>query len=601
MTLAGELNTIARTDLSGLKKEFAKGEDYVKAFAERIGGSFVTSGGAMAAFSITVVGLTAALGATAYAAKELFDQLADVTKQSYELNKTFVADARTIGISAAELANWSYAARKAGIDGERFATVFKEIGLRAGEGARDKTGAQYDAFRALGLDFDEFYAMKQIDRLKFIMKTVASMKDQAQKQYFLDDVMGGEGAEFMLPFMDQDPAVIEEWIAKFSELGNLLSNDQRADIEISRLAVSELGVSWTMLGDILAAEVAPYIYMVADALSMLASKDLDIGGTVGADLQMVASWAGNAAWAMKGLTKAWLTFQIVTAQQQAHAKRRFGAGSADPKYHAKMKVEAALLDSYVQVAQKMYDDLENTDVSKETEKFMEESMKRFEEQSKRIREAWEKNSTGDVAAIRMKSADVEAKNLVKTLKEQVELLHTSADVATVKRLEEEGAQGSLLTEIEGLQYVLKMENERVKLLEDQKKAREEASKTAESYMDMIRTDEEKRNAEIMEAMKFFDESGLIGEEDQKAIFDAIVKKYMGTATDEQNPTIGFAGFGSSAAADAVAQHRAGRTVEKTEERAADGIESLLDEFKGYRRDWKRNSSPTESLETFGIA
>jgi hypothetical protein len=192
----------------GIKNQMAKGL--------KKAGQMLRSFGKLAA-KTTLVAAAGFAGLTAAAIK--------AASAFGTMGKEFATASKRVGVSVETLSKLEHAASNSGADLEALTDMYEELNVRLGEAATEGTGALFDTFQRLGMSVEDFQKLDPMEQLLKLSEVTKDM-DRFQKQFVLDEIMGGAAIK-MMPLIEKGPEGIRALTDEAENLG-LVMDDKTA-------------------------------------------------------------------------------------------------------------------------------------------------------------------------------------------------------------------------------------------------------------------------------------------------------------------------------------------------------------------------------------
>ncbi len=144
--------------------------------------------------------VTAAIGGTVMAVKEIASSIAEVDRE-----------ARKAGVTSKVWSQWTYVATATGMSIDGVTDALKELNIRGDEFAKTGKGSAQEAFTRLGYSASDVAARLK-DPNRFLDEIIGKLQklDSAAQTRILDEVFGGTGAEQMAKVLGLSVAEIQK-------------------------------------------------------------------------------------------------------------------------------------------------------------------------------------------------------------------------------------------------------------------------------------------------------------------------------------------------------------------------------------------------------
>lgn len=210
----------------------AKGDKAVTGMAEKLADFGKTVAGAFAVHEIISFG------------REILEQADALAKQSGAL-----------GVSAAELQGWQWAAKLSGSSAEEFSAAFTKFTRNVNEAGEAAGGPAAKALRDLGLSLDDVKNKAPIDLLDGVVAGLEGIQSPAKRTALVMDLFGKSGAR-LLPLFSEGEEGIKKLRAEVGELGAsfdeaFLEDAQEVNDNIDRLKLGVRGLAISVLKEVL--------------------------------------------------------------------------------------------------------------------------------------------------------------------------------------------------------------------------------------------------------------------------------------------------------------------------------------------------------------
>ena len=215
------------------------------------------------------------LAGGAYVLNRIWEGFKGITQADLDLEHL----AQRLGITAGQLSEMQYAAKRSGVDLETFNSSITRLeknisgAALANEQATttimdvgESTNKAATAFRELGLKVEILRTMSPKDQLMAITKAMDNVPLAADKVRIGFDIMG-RGSANMITMMRQGPEIIQGYIDRGRQLGVVLGDDMVARGAAAARALNELGAAGQGLKITLTDLLAPGITQVVNGLT----------------------------------------------------------------------------------------------------------------------------------------------------------------------------------------------------------------------------------------------------------------------------------------------------------------------------------------------
>jgi hypothetical protein len=216
-----------------------------------------------------VLGVSLGIGAIATAFKSA---ASEAIKFGDEMQK---AAAKT-GIGASQFALLAGAARMSDVEVGQLSSGLRKMQIAVSEAGTGAKGP-LEAFRALGVTFEELQQLKPEDQFLRLADQISGLESPADRVRAAVDLFGKSGAE-LLPLFEQGAEGIRKAREEVERLGGALTDQQIEKLAEADDAIKRLDQSWKGFARTLVAAVAPALTSVLDRLSG------NTAGQVSADL-----------------------------------------------------------------------------------------------------------------------------------------------------------------------------------------------------------------------------------------------------------------------------------------------------------------------------
>lgn len=202
-----------------------------------------------------VTGLTRAAGA----AIQYGDEIAKATAKT--------------GVGAQAFSELAYAARQNDVSLQALGTAFKKLQTTISQAGSGTKTAQ-DAFRALGIEFEQFRRLSPDRQFETIAEQISRLKDPADRTRAAVELFGRAGAD-LLPLFEQGAKGIRALREEAIRTGRSLTEDQVKKLAEADLAIKGLTASWESFARTLTAKVAPSLTNVLNQLQGINTPETD--------------------------------------------------------------------------------------------------------------------------------------------------------------------------------------------------------------------------------------------------------------------------------------------------------------------------------------
>ncbi len=386
-----------------------------------------------------------------------------------------------LAVSSSELLALHGAAEAAGTSGEALDTVLMKLrtNLAQGKGA--------NAIKQLGLDLDTLRNQDPAKSFVQISSALATVGNDTERAGLGVEILGKSAGEVFAMFNED----LSETIERYKALNGQLSDTDITKVGNADQAVKDLGMAWAGVGKLLANELAPAIAVAAKDLTKLIVTSQEgirsVGQTLSAipaSLQIVKggllSLIGGEKYFWRGVGDAFIT----TAKQAAEAAQAEKEAGEGGKY------------------QGLLDDLDNVGAKADT-----------------------------VAnQIRDMQREIEQQGMNKR------------DIAALNFLEDSGATGAQIAEIQALNQKLKLldqeEETKKRIADQQKKAAAEfvkAEQEAANIKEAIKSKEEQL-AEKLARVEQLRQDDLLTEMEALREKERLLAQHTGDPQQSNAPT-----------------------------------------------------------------
>jgi hypothetical protein len=263
-----------------------KGLSAVKSFGGQVAsvGSSVASVGAGMATGL----LAGAVGAV-YAIRSM-------TMASMEALGASAKLAARLGTDAESYAQLSFAVKKAGDDVESLQNGMAKMTMSIG------SGKAKGALESMGLDPKQIKQMDPSQSFKTIANSIAKIKSPYAQASLAQEIFG-KGAKELMNTLRAGGDAIDANAEKYKKLSANLSNVDYANIRQANGALGDMWMVTKKLGDLMAAEFAPYITDIAKRITEWSSDTVNMREIIVESMKWVAFAIGGVvdAWDMLGV------------------------------------------------------------------------------------------------------------------------------------------------------------------------------------------------------------------------------------------------------------------------------------------------------------
>jgi len=199
---------------------------------------------------LVALGAGAALGGFTLAVRSAMKSVDDLAKS-----------ARALGMSSASFQALARSADLAGVSSQQLSATVQRLQVNLGQGLARGTGPAVDAINMLGLSLSEIAQLPTDQQIEKITEALKGVENPAQRSALAVELLGRQGPR-MLEAADNMARLKSETEA----LGLSLTNVDTAGIEAANDAISELVFIFQSTLQAIAAELAPYITAIANAI-----------------------------------------------------------------------------------------------------------------------------------------------------------------------------------------------------------------------------------------------------------------------------------------------------------------------------------------------
>jgi hypothetical protein len=235
-----------RSEIDKVRKELGTLNDR----ANRVGDGFKTLG-------------TAMLGA--FSAGAIVSQMTQAAKAAIQFGDEMQKAAARTGIAAGQFALLADAAKLADIDTTSLSKSLQKMQVAISE-AGSGSKSQLEAFRALGIEFEQLQRLAPEDQFLRIAEQISKVESPADRVRAAVELFGKAGAE-LLPFFEQGAGGIRKATDEIVRMGGALTDSQISNLADADTAIKRLSQSWTNFAREMTSAVAPAITHVLDLLS----------------------------------------------------------------------------------------------------------------------------------------------------------------------------------------------------------------------------------------------------------------------------------------------------------------------------------------------
>ena len=164
--------------------------------------------------SVAIGGIAAAAAAAAVAVGASGFNLLKSTSQQVAATDQW---AKSLKMSTQELLAWQFAAERAGIEGDKMADVFKDLGDKIGDAVLNKSGEAVDALNALGLSAEKLSKVSPDKQMLAIGDALGKISTNAGKVTILESL--GDDLSRLLPLFDNNNEKLKNFIQLSKDYG----------------------------------------------------------------------------------------------------------------------------------------------------------------------------------------------------------------------------------------------------------------------------------------------------------------------------------------------------------------------------------------------
>jgi|GEM_PF-4828334 len=186
------------------------------------------------------------------------------SKRADEVEKTSLK----LGVGIEALQELRFAADRAGVAASSLDNGIKFLQKNLGE-LQDGTAEQVDAFRDLGLSFEDFQGLSPDKALIKAVTALGKMEDQAKKTQTAMALFGKAGTELISLSEEDIPALIK----RARELGLSVTRTAAKGAAAFRNSLTDLGGAVTGLSNSLGAKLLPVLRPTVDKLTQFIVKN----------------------------------------------------------------------------------------------------------------------------------------------------------------------------------------------------------------------------------------------------------------------------------------------------------------------------------------
>lgn len=197
-----------------------------------------------------VFSLNSALGALAGAAG-----FGAIISRTANATRTTIAYSEALGVSVENLSRWEFAARSAGLEGDKVADIMKDAADKIGDAFRNNAGEAKEAIQSLGLDLEQLAQMSPDQQLLSLAGALGTVETRAEKIQIMESI--GNDLSLLLPLLEDGGKRLQEMAKRSDELGTTLTKVEAEKIRQADDALREMRGALEALGQTLTAAVGP--------------------------------------------------------------------------------------------------------------------------------------------------------------------------------------------------------------------------------------------------------------------------------------------------------------------------------------------------------
>lgn len=228
---------------------------------------------------ISAIGGVIGAGAVAY-------EIISLTKASFDSVDALKDQAEAIGVSVESLSRLQYAAKFAGVDAGTMSSAVGKMVKSLGEAAISG-GPVADAIEQIGLDAKALSGMAPEQAFAKIAGAIAAIENPYQRAQAASAIFGKQW-QSLAPVLNKGEAGLAGLATESDRLGATVNSVDAAKIEMANDAVDRLGAFITGVANKIAAELSPYITVIADKLVSVGTEGVNAGSIVTTAIEMVA-------------------------------------------------------------------------------------------------------------------------------------------------------------------------------------------------------------------------------------------------------------------------------------------------------------------------
>ena len=204
-----------------------------------------------------------AVAATAAGAALTVGVLTRFTASQSELARQTLATADAFGVSAVKLQEWQYAFARVGINGEKTASILKDVADKIGDAFLNNGGEALDAVKGLNLDIEELVRLRPDEQILAISERLNGLPKAGQIQ-ILESI--ADDAALLLPLLENNAEKLRELAAEAQKRGAIFSEDElRALAEVDS-GFQKILASVKGFGNQLVVKLAPAFKGLAETI-----------------------------------------------------------------------------------------------------------------------------------------------------------------------------------------------------------------------------------------------------------------------------------------------------------------------------------------------
>lgn len=429
----------------------------------------------------------------------------------------------TLGIQTEELGKLQYAASFAGVSNEDLGIGIQKM-LATLDKAVHSGGDAAAAFNRLGLDAQKLANLPTAEAFGQISQALDGVQN-ASERVGLERAIFGKGGTSLNALIGEGSDQLQKFGAEAVASGNALNRIDSNKVEQANEAINRVEKALTGAANILAVQLSPFLTAFADKLESAATSGTGLSGAVVSGFESIVKGVAIAADYLDLLKAGWNTMRgvagtailetleplnlLIQAVDYLYTKLH-GTGSQFAA--TSQAIVQGLRDETAAAFKEAGDDINTfnsgANVGKASKLF--DAIRSGAQTAAEANAKLKQHLGGVTDEVEQDDKGVEkAAKTIEELKSKVEEFGKAKEAVLAIQLAGEGATSQQIAQAQGYQKQLDA-------LEQQKKAHEDAAKSAQDYYDKTRTPAEKYAEELDKINKLVEEGALDSDTAERA-------------------------------------------------------------------------------------